>query len=472
MSSTAKFSGFESFTLTGIEVSDQELGHGSYATVLKLDYMGLQCAGKKIHETLLRQGYASYTVCRFEEECHILSQVRHPNIVQFLGVHFEQGLQAPILVMEVLPMNLTTCIEQHGVLAQDISYSLLHDVALGLRYLHNRTPPIIHRDLSSNNVLLTSNLKAKIADLGVARILNLTPLQVSRLTQTPGTPTYMPPEVMVAKPKYDKSIDVFSYGILMIHSFSGRWPEPQIGPTKVVAGKLLPVTEAERRMVFIQAIGNDHPVMDLILKCINNDPDMRADINEVTQQLAEMKSLFPVLFSTRLEMLKHIEGVEWELKSLKEDGSQKDKIIQVKDDQISSLKQDVRKREVQKSQEIERLNLAHRAEVEQLRLQVRDLTIENSLQKSTALSLRNELEDKNKIISIKDDAITRKDSEIQAISRAMKEKDTICSEMHGQLTNVREYLVTEKQVSLVYCFITKKEGMESRPCEDTDSEQV
>ena len=162
MSARATFTGFDSYRLNGVTVTDRELGHGSYATVLELEYMGLKCAGKKIHELLLRQGGASYTVRRFEEECHLLSQVRHPNVVQFLGVHFQQGVPAPILVMEFLHTNLTSCIERYGILPKEISYSILRDVALGLCYLHRQTPPIIHRDLSSNNVLLTPNMTAKI----------------------------------------------------------------------------------------------------------------------------------------------------------------------------------------------------------------------------------------------------------------------------------------------------------------------
>ena len=146
----ATFTGFDPYKLTGVRVTDRKLGHGSYATVLELEYMGLKCAGKKIHELLLEQGDASYTVRRFEEECRLLSQVRHPNIIQFLGVYFQPRVRAPILVMEFLPTNLTSCIEQHGILPKEISYSILHDVALGLCYLHSQTPPIIHRDLSSN----------------------------------------------------------------------------------------------------------------------------------------------------------------------------------------------------------------------------------------------------------------------------------------------------------------------------------
>ena len=79
--------------LTGVRETDQELGHGSYASVVQLEYMGLKCAGKKIHDMLLRQGRGSYAIRRFMEECSLLSQVRHPNIVQFLGVYFRQGVQ-------------------------------------------------------------------------------------------------------------------------------------------------------------------------------------------------------------------------------------------------------------------------------------------------------------------------------------------------------------------------------------------
>ena len=280
--------GFEHYKLAGVEVSDRELGYGSYATVLELEYMGLKCAGKKIHDELLRYKRASHIIVRqFEEECRLLSQLRHPNIVQFLGVYFQQGVQVPILVMELLPTNLTDCIEQHGTFQKEISYSILYDVARGLSYLHSQNPPIIHGDLSSNNILLTHNMTAKISDMGMARILNLTPLQVSHIMQTSGTPAYMPPEVMVANPKYDTTVDEFSYGILVIHIFSGRLPKPQTGPHRTEDDRLIPVTEAERREVFLQALGRNHPLMDLILKCISNDPKHRAHAFKIEGKLAE-----------------------------------------------------------------------------------------------------------------------------------------------------------------------------------------
>ena len=293
MAEESPFSGFEPYQLSQVQVTDNKLGHGSYATVMEVKYMGLKCAGKKIHEILLEQGDANYTIRRFEEECRILSRIRHPNIVQFLGVYFQENKKIPILVMEYLPTNLTSCIERQGILPAETSYSILHEVALGMYYLHNQSPPIVHRDLSANNILLTHNMEAKISDLGVARMLNLTPLEATRLTQTPGTPAYMPPEVMVAKPKYDTSIDEFSFGIMMIHIFSGKWPEPECSQIRMEDGLMIPVTEAGRRESFLKAIGDDHPLMSVILQCIHNDPRQRMPVNEILEHTSKLVAHFP-----------------------------------------------------------------------------------------------------------------------------------------------------------------------------------
>ena len=292
----ATFSDLERYKLTGVRVqggSGSELGCGSYASIVQLDYMGLKCAGKKIHEQRLRsRGDDSYGVRRFKEECQIHSQLRHPNIVQFLGVHFQPDVPAPILVMEFLPTNLTSCIEQYDTLPQDINYSILHDVALALCYLHSQTPPIIHRDLSSNNVLLTPNMTAKISDFGKAkRLLENNSAGAQKLTRNPGTIDFMPPESFMANPEYDTCIDEFSYGVMMIHVLSGKWPSPQIGPTFTKPdGTMVAVTEADRRKVFLDGIGRDHPLMNLILKCVDNYPKARAKASEIVERLTEMVS--------------------------------------------------------------------------------------------------------------------------------------------------------------------------------------
>ncbi len=154
-------------------------------------------------------------------------------------MHFAPGsAQLPVLEMEYLHITLSACIDRYGILPQEIRYEILRDMILGLRYLHEHSPTIIHlasfpgqlsnRDLSANNVLLTPNMSAKISDLSVAKILNLSPAQMGLMTQTqaPGTPCYMPSEAMTARPRYTSKVDIFSFGVMMVHMLSGQWPIP------------------------------------------------------------------------------------------------------------------------------------------------------------------------------------------------------------------------------------------------------
>ena len=158
------------FELSGVEEKGREIGRGSYAVVEELDFRGLTCVGKSIHEELYDNASDRERVdmlARFAAECELLSQVRHPHVVQFVGVHYKQGSRLPVLVMERLDSTLSDCLDHYGKLPDEISYPVIRDVAVGLRYLHGYAPnPIVHRDLTANNVLLTSDMKAKISDLG------------------------------------------------------------------------------------------------------------------------------------------------------------------------------------------------------------------------------------------------------------------------------------------------------------------
>ena len=381
------FSGLEAYRLKGVKVKRESdldeaskpiiLGTGSYATVQELEYFGLKCAGKKIHDVLsmAESKGVSYPISRFQDECEILSKLRHPNIVQFLGVHFQSREGLPLLVMEFLPMNLTSVIEKYGVMQKETSFSILHDIALGLHYLHSQPSPIIHRDLTSNNVLLTSNMTAKISDLGMAKVLDLNPLQISRMTQNPGTPAYMPPEVMVAKPIYDVSVDEFSYGILMIHLFSGKWPEPQIVKAITEGNSLIAVSEADRRKIFLKAIGDDHPLMPLIKKCIQDNFKERAHSSEILQKVSKVKKEYPVSTLTQIDMLKQIADNESENRYLKEDIQ---KEVQLKQEQLVTLETELK----EKNMKIERLQLQYSSEVEHLKFQVMNLNSQNELLKA------------------------------------------------------------------------------------------
>ncbi len=130
----------------------------------------------------------STSTCRSAELMSIV-------FTQFLGLCFLPGMQLPLLVMECLETSLEDILEHVPNLPLSLKRSVLEDVACGLLYLHDRCPPVIHRDLTSKNVLLTSSLVAKITDMGNSRIVTMRPGQIARtLTKYPGTLVYMPPE--------------------------------------------------------------------------------------------------------------------------------------------------------------------------------------------------------------------------------------------------------------------------------------
>ena len=333
----------QEFLLEDVEISGRELGVGSYSSVLELKYKGMRCAGKKIHRSLYDQGVAvgPEILERYEKECELLSHLRHPCIVQFLGLFLEVGEDVPILIMEYLSCALSDCIEAHGRLANEISYSILHDVALGLRYLHDHLPPIIHRDLTANNVLLSSSMSAKIADLGMAKILNLVPAQLTnRMTVCPGTISYMPPEALTAEPLYDTKLDCFSFGVLMTHIFCGEWPiaVEYLQPDPVRPGCYYPLTEIERREKYLRKIGPSQPLLPLIKKCLRNIPADRPEVSEILNEVSSMVARNPQLFESHVEMLEHIRFNEREKGRLRQEAEQLRKLLHEKEHEVENLR--------------------------------------------------------------------------------------------------------------------------------------
>ena len=180
-------------TLKGVVPLNKELGRGAYGSVFTVKYGGVVCAAKKIHPMLTenvsaeeKQGIKN----DFVQECLRCSSIQHPNIVKFLGVYYTSGQSSlPVMVMELMNSSLAKFIENNKYkIAIGKKISILYDVSVGLSFLHNSKPPILHRDLSSNNVMLTSHLVAKIGDLGVAKVVRADNKQTkTKLTAAPGT---------------------------------------------------------------------------------------------------------------------------------------------------------------------------------------------------------------------------------------------------------------------------------------------
>lgn len=292
------------YKLIGVKVTDQILETGPYTSDLELEYMGLKCTGKKIHQVLFMQGEATTKVRQLKEQCHLLSQLCHPNIAMFLGLFFQES---PILVIEYVPHNLAFCIEQYGLLSNEVSYSILHDVALGLSYFHNQSPPIIHGELCANNVLLTSNMRAKIVYLGVAKILQLTQPEINYMAKTSGTSVYMSPEAINGNQENQtcsSSTDIFSFGIMVNHIMTGRWPDFWSHSSQAI---LITISFSDDTTC---KDTNDIDILmkELVLQCTNENTLLRPQAGELVEVFARMVSKFPPSYINRLEMLNRIKA--------------------------------------------------------------------------------------------------------------------------------------------------------------------
>ena len=191
-------------------------------------------------------------------------------------------------------MGLTSFIEKNqSKIAVKTKFSILHDVSLGLSYLHGRRPAVIHRDLSSNNVLLTRHLVAKISDLGMAKMIRADSKQTkSRLTTAPGTFHFMPPEALEEEnPVYGTPVDVFSFAGITLHLFSEEWPtlsgQKRRDPE---TNKLEALSEAQRRQRYLDAMTVEAAVLkEMVMRCLDDDPDRRPSIQEVSQMIKSSK---------------------------------------------------------------------------------------------------------------------------------------------------------------------------------------
>ena len=270
-----------------------QIGRGANGRILEAKWEGIIVAVKEIHSIYMNEvSDAEFQSFKrsFLRECEQSSRLRHPNIVRFFGIYHPPGARVPSLVMERLHCSLTSLLEDNPVVPIETKLSIIKDVALGLRYLHTRNPSIIHRDLSSNNVLLSKEMEGKIGDLGTARLVD--PIRQSRMTQAPGTAHFMPPEALaedVANIRYGKELDVFSFGCVMLHTLSHQWPTPSqavmINPDTglVTGGK----SEIERRIQYFQRIDQSRSdvLIPLIESCLSNLPKNRPSIVRVYDDL-------------------------------------------------------------------------------------------------------------------------------------------------------------------------------------------
>ena len=308
------------FLLSNVRLTGTRIGAGAYGSVEEVAIPGAICAAKKIHEffqdlSQIPAAAIQRASTQFVRECQLMSTLRHPHIVQFLGVCFFPDSRLPALVMERLQTSLHDLLDPETYptpppdapkpfFPLSLKCSILHNVVSGLTYLHEQSPPIIHRDLSAGNVLLNSAMVAKIADLGVARIVPRM-RAAATMTKSPGANVYMPPEALEDKPeasveerdkvsKYDASIDIFSFGVVAIFTLSQTFPCKLLAHTyRDSKRRVIGRTELERREHYMRMIYSQlrekHPLLQMIERCLDF-PEDRPSIGEVVRLLEQVRA--------------------------------------------------------------------------------------------------------------------------------------------------------------------------------------
>ena len=273
--------GFENnfeISLDELEFEDEEseIGKGTFGDVHRGTWRGEDVAVKFLKGSMTD---SPESVKQFVDECNILKNMHHPNILLYMGA-CTIGPQYFVVTEYCDNGNLFEYL--HIVKGNKLYYKdarrIALEIAYGMNYLHGFRPPILHRDLKSMNVLLDRNCTVKLADFGNTRSFQL------QMTKQKGTFQWMAPEVIRGS-TYSESSDVFSFGIIM-NELVTRVPPYQGTDKKDVAKKVV-INPKYRPKFDTKKVPKDWA--DLMIKCWQHDEKKRPTFNEVIDILTKAK---------------------------------------------------------------------------------------------------------------------------------------------------------------------------------------
>ena len=261
----------------------EEISRGAYGSVHCGELDGRPVAVKRIHRLLLEaargQGDFEQVMTDFKRECQLLETLDHPHVVDFRGAFYDETTDEPVVVMERMKDNLREFLKKNRGLSRQRQLEICLGIVRGLRFLHTHTPPIVYRDLTDKNIMLSKDGMVKIGDLGQSRLKANNAVYFN--TAQPGAIPFMPPEAMQEQSRYNEKLDIFSLGVLMLEVATQQ--PPRVGLVGIGRDK-----EIVRRREDLSKLEEEHPLKPLILSCLEDDPKERPDIVAVHTQLLAM----------------------------------------------------------------------------------------------------------------------------------------------------------------------------------------
>ena len=252
-----------------ITITGTELGRGAFATVNVGYFHEQKVAVKMLHPNILSNHYIEL----LRREVGLMAKVRHPHLLLFMAVVFDHPTECPLIITELMTMSLRNALYKPPTkLDNRAKLRIMNDVASALHYLHTQREPILHRDVSSANVLLeelSKTWRGKLSDFGAANLARFS------ISAAPGAEIYTAPEIPRASVLIEENVteqtpkvDVYSYGILLCEVFTDK---PQL-PTRDSYGIMLKAIEVNWSLMH-----------QLILSCVQVEPHKRPTMKQILQ---------------------------------------------------------------------------------------------------------------------------------------------------------------------------------------------
>lgn len=294
---------------------DKCLGQGTFGVTYLANCGGRDCAAKVMHSLSPRQPNTQDRVRQngmgTEPEFQRLTSLSHGNLVQYYGFSHDPSSNLLVLLMEQMAESLTRYLErlkEPPPLHVQLDFS--HDISLALAYLHQNS--ITHGNLTSNNVLLSSDGRVKVADYGLHSLLPTTQAP----SMGPCTIPFLPPEAFAVPPVYTDKLDTFSWGVVALQIMTCLFPNPSPAAQFVTDPRLpskpieIFVSEVGRRKSHIDRVSYSNPLLPVAVLCFENPGEKRPKMAEICQTLSLLKT------SDDYRLSQEKMGIDWSARQI------------------------------------------------------------------------------------------------------------------------------------------------------------